>query len=714
MTPPSKASERLNHYHESRMARLERTASAVSLMLLIALPFLLFMPTVLSSGGSFFVFPDAQEQTYAWWQKLGVTWHQGYLPLWDANVYAGRSFVGEFQASVLYPLTWLWLALFSTPDGFPQIALEAFVVLHFALAIGGMFLLLRHWGLGIVPGVFGASCYALLGPVAERAAAQPNIFFGLCWLPFALLATSQHLSGGLRRYAALAGAVMAMQVLSGHVQPAFHTALLSGVMCIGWHCQAHSAWRDRLRLIARSAWPMLAALLVLALPQWLLSLQYMADVYRWVGADAPVGPGETVPYRIFAYQHIVPPNEWWAAIDPWRIRPDDANTPYFSTIGLLLAAWFAWGRPHAGSLPRLQPHRRWMMWTAIAALIIVAGYVTPLPYVLRKLPVVGQIRELGRYVILFHVVGCVFAAAAVEMLGRDLPMQRARSVPAWLLPAIAISAVWLVFIQLLSVPALLALLAALAVMLIARPGVASRARMLPVAALAAALLTIWLYRPMALPPTEGRTPASAAFARLELLEQVEADYGLTRIIIEADAGLPKNYAEVHRLQSRLGHSATMQRPYFDFLAQDWSLHGEVNDLLNFGYVLTRGELDLPLMAQDASGLRLYRRPSAYPRVFLASRFRAEPGQRTPGGFEMLHYDDHRVAFTLESATDDVAVISEIDYPGWCATVNGSVVPIQRAQLQERSTPLRSVPVSAGRNDIELRYRPFASALVGCG
>ena len=83
------------------MTRFRRIAPLLSLLLLAAVPLLLFMPAVLSGSGSFFVFPDAQEQTYAWWQKLAVTWHQGYLPLWDANVYGGRSFIGEFQASVL-------------------------------------------------------------------------------------------------------------------------------------------------------------------------------------------------------------------------------------------------------------------------------------------------------------------------------------------------------------------------------------------------------------------------------------------------------------------------------------------------------------------------------------------------------------------------------------------------------------------------------------
>lgn len=693
--------------------RTSARAAAAGLPLLLAVSVLLFVLWPICSGqASFFLFPDAQEQTYAWWQKLASGWQNGYLTLWDANTTGGHSLAGEMQASVYYPPTWLWLVVFSGPQGMPLAALELLVALHFSVAALAMWGLLRHWGMGQCAAVFGALCYALFGPVAERAAAQPNIFYGLCWLPLAVLFASQHVRAGQRRYSVLAGAVIALQVLSGHAQPAFHTALICGLLCFHHHYRQQQRWKDRWRGTFRSGAPMLLAVFVFALPQWLLSLQYLSDAYRWVGSDQPIGPGRAVPYAIFSREHIVAPSQFLALIDPWRVSVDDANTPHLSVFGAALAFWamLAWRR---WRLPeQVSPHLPWMLAIALFAVLAMIGHYTPLPYLLRKLPLFGQVRELGRYAILLHFIACAFAALALERLRageRSAWSGRRLAVALGIGAALGLAAAF----DVLSPPALLS--SGLALMAGCMMTTAGMPRWLSAAAaLAAVVVPAWLYRPMLIPNRGDDAAIETKFVRLPLLDVVEREYGLARIIVDADAGLPKNYADARRLQSRLGYSATMYRPYYDFLSLDWSEAGEVNDLLNMRYVLTRGVRDLPLVREDASGLKLYRRPNAYPRVFEERLFRAPALRRSlPPGFRLLRYDDHHMHFEVALQQPQRLVVSEIAYPGWCADIDGQAIAIEPAQLAELRTPLRAVQVPAGTHRLRFEYRPFAQMLGGC-
>jgi len=696
------------------MPILPRANRFVSGAAVALIPIVLLLPSIWQNQASFLLFPDAQEQTYAWMQKLATAWDAGYLALWDANTSSGRSLVGEIQASVFYPIVWLWLALFAGPDGISAFAIELLILLHFSLATGCMWALLRHWGLSQSASIVGALCYGLFGPVAERAAAQPNIFFGLAWLPLAVLCTSRHLQTGKLSGAFLAGAVIGVQVLSGHVQPAFHTAILCGALATVHHWSARHSYTGWLRATAASGACMLGALILIALPQWILTFQYMADVYRWVGAPQPLAPGDSVPYKIFSRHHIVPPSGLAALIDPWRWRADDANTPHLTALGFALAALTLLRREIRQCLPSLQAH--WMALIGVAAFALLAmwGHWTPLAHILRKLPLVGQIRELGRYSILLHFVAAVLAAAALHWLSRQpRPPGIAKKLALLLATAAALLSV---FASAGWGSTYAAIGMALAAVVLA---VTAWNRATPTftgaTAVASVLLCALLYRPLALPSVANAVPAERAFATLPLLAPVEAEYGQARIIFDDSAGLRKNYADAHRLQSRLSHSATMYRPYFDFLAEDWTLGSEVNDLLNMRYVLSREELDLPLLHMDTeSGLRLYRRPTAYPRVFLRSRYRqGDPDDRAPDGFKLLHYDDHRMRMRFVLNEADTVIVSELDFPGWCARLNGQPVAISRAALGGRTTPLRAIDAPAGEHELEFSYRPFAFLFGRC-
>ncbi len=694
---------------------MEKIGSGLSALLAAGLPALVLLGPIWLGQSSFLVFHDAQEQTYAWWQTLAIAWQQGYLPLWDSHIHGGHSFVGEIQSAVFYPLSWLWLVFFSSPEGMPRLAIEGFIGLHFCIASWSMFVLLRHWRLGVWACLFGALCFALFGPVAERASAQPNIFVGLTWLPLAVLFTSLHLERSRLAYAVLAGMIIGLQILSGHAQPAFHTGLLCGALCIFWHLANAPNRVAALTQIARSGVPMGAAALLIASPQLFLTLEYLADAYRWIGGNAPIGPGDSVPRKIFLHHYVVSPAQFFGVFDPWLIRADDANTTNLTTLGALLALWVGLARAPAEVGSLLHKYGRWLRVIAVFAILAMLGHWTPLADVLRKLPVSGQIRELGRYAILLQFSACVFAAVGLDRLCQSaFPITTLRRRLVIVLAMGFLLTVAFVA-NVISKPAVISAAMALLVLFVATMHSVPK-RVLGPLAMVCTLVAAFMYRDFTVPQVRGHVMPEVAFAALPLLAGVESEFGLTRIIFEDSAGLPKNYANVRPLQSKAGHSATMYRPYFDFLSQDWSLNSEVNDLLNVRYVVSADALDLPLVAEDkVRGLRLYSRPSAYPRVFLASRFR-DPDllQRQPLGFKLLAYSEMGMRFQIELPQDDRVVVSELDYPGWCAQLDGVPVPIERAILGDLKTPLRSLLAAAGKHEVSFEYRPFARFFGGCG
>jgi hypothetical protein len=235
-----------------------------------------------------------------------------------------------------------------------------------------------------------------------------------------------------------------------------------------------------------------------------------------------------------------------------------------------------------------------------------------------------------------------------------------------------------------------------------------------VAALAGSVLfCAWLVRDFAQRPVDPlRHPVAANFVVDATVRRVLQDPAPLRVLIDESAKLPANYGIVTGIHTKMGHGATYYRPYFDFIQQDWTLESKVNDALAVGWVLARRDLPLPLDTVDpVTGMRLYRRPSAWPRAWLAS---AMPdlarGAPVADAVRWDEYSSGRLRLRVSAPAPDTLILAEVAYPGWVATVNGQSVPIGRAATIGPAEIFRSIPVPAGTSVVELRYRPFARLL----
>jgi hypothetical protein len=672
-----------------------------------ALPAVLFLPRAIRGTGTFFSDGDAIEQSYPWVVTIARALHAGYLPLWNAHSQGGTSFVGEIQSGAFYPVTLAFAWLFGSPEGIGLVALECWVILHFAIAMAGMHWLAREMGATRVAAIMAAMAFALLGPVLFRSGGQVGIFFGLTWMPAAFAFAWRFLRGGSLLNCLGAGAIVATQVNAGHIQPAFHTLLLIGSLaCV-------ELWRDRragsIRRVLKGGLLGAAALSIVAGPQFWLGAEYLGNVYRWIGTGDPIASWERVPLKAFLNLYIVTPIATLSVFDPWQFPADDGNSIFLGLplfVVLVLGLWVA--RTRLGTAEPYRQIRWWLAAVGIGGILLAMGGFTLLPLAIYMLPLGTAVRSLGRYVILFHFVACILLVFVVDHAIRTgLLRDWLRRLPSWLFVVVVLHGLaWSAYkgspvpkevgYQVLVLGALL---------------VVARWRVdMSLAALAGSIVfSAWLIRDFGQHRIDGiRKPVESNFVVDATVRRVLKDPVPLRVLIDPSAQLPHNFGIVTGIHTKMGHGATYFRPYFDFIQQDWALDSKVNDALAVGWVLSRRELPLPLETLDeATGMRLYRRPTAWPRAWLASE---SPGSTADGaGTTAIRWDEysnHRLRLRVTAPRADALILSEMDYPGWVATVDGMPVGIERSAVVGDAAIFRKVPIPAGTSTVELRYRPF--------
>lgn len=192
-----------------------------------------------------------------------------------------------------------------------------------------------------------------------------------------------------------------------------------------------------------------------------------------------------------------------------------------------------------------------------------------------------------------------------------------------------------------------------------------------------------------------------------------------------------------------GYSGAKLRRYQDFLENMlWDPetgHPNENalDILNTRFVIAQNPIipgTNPVFQGDQSGLNVLENPNVLPRAFFVGetdvieaaedtwtylRSPAFDPQReailgegldlldapidstSSVSVELVEYGPRKIAWSVETDHPRLLVISEVYYPaGWTALINGSEVPIHRANYL-----LRSVVVPEGAHEVKLRFDP---------
>src|ERR1700678_166939 len=167
-----------------------------------------------------FAYRDAGNYYYPLNKRVQADWNHGRWPLWEPEENAGMPLLGNPTAAVLYPgklvfaiLPYAWGA-------------RVYIVGHVALAVLGMFVLMRSWGTSWVGCALSAMAYAFGVPVLFQ---HSNVIYliGAAWLPLGVHAVDRWVRLGRRWGLVELTIVLSMQVLGGDLEAAYLLGLAS-------------------------------------------------------------------------------------------------------------------------------------------------------------------------------------------------------------------------------------------------------------------------------------------------------------------------------------------------------------------------------------------------------------------------------------------------------------------------------------------------------
>jgi hypothetical protein len=192
------------------------TFTLASLVLVLVLP----SDTLLSASDTDMVFEFVSSRAY-----LAESLRNGHLPLWNPFTYGGQPFLSDFESAVLYPpnLPFLWLPLAR--------ALNFSMLLHLVILGWGT----ERWAnrRGLNPWAAGLAGFFVM-PLS--GAVFPHLYAGhlsaictMAWTPWIFLGLETWIWHGNHRGLFLASAAICLQILAGHVQYFFYTAVAAGI-----------------------------------------------------------------------------------------------------------------------------------------------------------------------------------------------------------------------------------------------------------------------------------------------------------------------------------------------------------------------------------------------------------------------------------------------------------------------------------------------------
>jgi hypothetical protein len=206
------------------------------------------------TGDRVFAYRDAAHFYYPLEAWVCDRWSRGQWPLWNAQDGNGTQVVADATSAVFYP----GKLVFALPLEFARCYVW-YIILHVLLAVMGAYRLARHWhsvpqgGAGDAARGRGAHKTAatwsdqqqLSRPAAGLSAVAYafggtvlfqycNVAFlvGAAWLPWALLATHRMLTDRSVCWALVVGICLALMVLGGDPQTAYHAGLLGIIYAV--------------------------------------------------------------------------------------------------------------------------------------------------------------------------------------------------------------------------------------------------------------------------------------------------------------------------------------------------------------------------------------------------------------------------------------------------------------------------------------------------
>lgn len=694
---------------------------------------------------------EGANQGYSWYHFTAAALKQGSLPIWDPYTHSGRVFAGDMVAGVFYPLKLIFYIWPFNRSGLlsPQLYHEFFAFTHF-LAACFMFLLAREMRLGNFASLVSGVCFSLAGFVGRVG--WPDMLDSAIWLPLVFLCflRAVHARGQPRGvlYACLMGLALGMTVLGGRLHITMMAVLAIGAAGIFAILQA-----DRLAgtgpVLTFRKWTaavLLAGALVTVAAgavQLFPSVEYGGRAIRYLSNELALPATQRLPYEEVNPGFL--PRAVMAFVLGFPFGGPIGNSelfsPYFGILPLLLVIVGVWGNWE-------QPWVKYLSGLAVVAFFYTLGSFSFLHGLIYSLaPYLWVAREPARFIYITH-----FAMAILAGFGAETLLAEARGAAGARYAGLVAVLKWaaILFAAALLAPALygkpefsdwvyfsfLVLLASyglFAYILRGRRGAAVQFLVIAMIVCDVGAFN-WTIRNKKEEETAGRNQFTRLLGCRNMANFLKSQPGLFRVDVLVD--WPPSLGDLFGLQTTGGMSATVFADY-EWFSQRAPRNKE---LLNVRYTVKAATATDPNPVYQDAWWKVYENPNRLPRAWVVNEVIVDPTRdglmrrmadagfeprrqafvKEPLGVELppapaapaeVTFQDYRAdrfQLTVRSQAPGLLVASEVDYPGWRASVNG-----QPARIHNVNGALRGVLIPAGESRVEMRYRPWSILLGAC-
>ncbi len=422
-----------------RLESLRPRYQALVLAAVLVAALCLLLPDVIFQGKLFLV-PDAiAPMNFAVVGEKELA--AGSYPLWNPYLFCGMpSYASLAFTPYVYPPSFVTFAL-QRYLGFPEMT---WLLIHYLLAGAGMYLLARALGCRAAVSMAAGLVFMLLpNYVAMGANGHGSQAVSIAYMPLALLLAWRVLSGPRRLApAGLLAIVLGFQMLRGHVQIAYYTYLLIGLLVL-FEAAALLRARDRAGLargagfLAGSFAVAVGIAAVLIFPVREYAAHSIRGGAAGGGLDYGYATGWSLHPRematfVFAWASGFGKATYWGAM-PFTDYPNylGVATAVCAVFGLLLA----------------KDRRRWfLLAAALAATLVSFGKFFPLLYepMFEYLPYFNKFRVPVMALIVQQLAVVLLMATGLEAFlsrarGGTLPPWCAAKRLKWALVAVAIA-----------------------------------------------------------------------------------------------------------------------------------------------------------------------------------------------------------------------------------------------------------------------------------
>ena len=206
------------------------------------------------------------------------------IPYWNPLLHGGQPLLSNPHYAAFYPPIWLALLI---P---PHYTISLLVVFHAVWASVGAWRLARHWGCEPPAAALAAMVFAGGGAFSSSPSLL-NLFFGLAWLPWAMLWGDQALHAEGRstwlRAAARTALALGAQTLTG--SPVTPVLSVLALACLALECLPRQPLRT-LRLVAIGL-----VALALGAVQLVPTVRYLSESPRAAGFEASYATSWSTP-----------------------------------------------------------------------------------------------------------------------------------------------------------------------------------------------------------------------------------------------------------------------------------------------------------------------------------------------------------------------------------------------------------------------------------